>query len=70
MSETIPDCLASPADTVARAELAQAIVTLGRLLPAGMQVLIYHPEGKGRAACETIWPDGSATRYWIEQAFH
>lgn len=60
----------TPPDTVARAELAQAIVTLGRLLPPGMRVCIYHPKGESRAAIETIYPDGEATRHWVDQAMH
>ncbi|MBW7901232.1 MAG: hypothetical protein H3C26_07135 [Rhodocyclaceae bacterium] len=60
----------TPPDTAARAELAQAITTLGRLLPMGMQVLIYHPPGEQRAAIETLYPDGSATRHWVDQAMH
>lgn len=65
MSEKVP----SPEHT-ARVELAQAIVTLGRLLPQGMRVCIYHPEGETRAAIETIYPDGEATRHWVDQAMH
>lgn len=57
-------------DLMARADLAQAIVTLGRLLPPGMRVCIYRPEGETRAAIETIYPDGEATRHWVDQAMH
>ena len=60
----------TPPDTAAKAELAQAIVTLGRLLPVGMQVLIYHPPGEERAAVETTYPDGQRTRHYADQAMN
>lgn len=60
----------TPPDLAARAELAQAVTTLGRLLPEGMQVMIYHPPGIERTAIETIYPDGEVTRHWVDQAMH
>lgn len=64
------DTAVTPADLWARADLAQAITTLGRLLPLGMQVLIYRPEGEDRAAIETTCPNGKRTRHWVDQAMH
>ena len=61
---------ATPPDIAARAELAQAIVTLGRLLPIGMRVQIYRQEGDERAVVETTYPDGEITRHWVNQAMH
>ena len=58
----------TPPDTAAKAELAHAIATIGRLLPTGMQVLIYHPPGEERAAVETTYPDGERTRNYADQA--
>jgi hypothetical protein len=59
-----------PQDLLARVDLAHAITTLGRLLPLGMSVTIYHPEGEQRAAIETTYPDGSTTRHWVDQAMN
>lgn len=58
----------TPPDTAARAELAQAIATLGRLLPNGMQVLFYRPNeaaGDRRVAVESTYPDGEVTQHWF-----
>jgi hypothetical protein len=60
----------TPADLAARAELAQAIATLGSLLPDGMQVQFYRPAGEARVAVETTYPDGGKTYDWADQAMH
>lgn len=60
----------APPEMWARADLAQAIATLGRLLPMGMRVTIYHPDGEQRAAIETTYPDGETTRHWVDQAMN
>lgn len=60
----------TPLDLLARAEMSQAIVTLGRLLPEGMQVLFFHDEKTRRAAIQTTYPDGEQTIHWVEQAMH
>jgi len=65
-----PLASSAPPDIWARADLAQAITTLGRLLPNGMRVSIYHPDGEERAAIETTYPDGETTRHWVDQAMN
>lgn len=57
-------------ELLARVDLAHAITTLGRLLPLGMRVTIYYPDGEQRAAIETTYPDGSTTRHWVDQAMN
>lgn len=60
----------TPPDTAARAELTQAIATLGRLLPNGMRVLFYRPEeslGDLRVAVETTNPSGEVTQHWATE---
>jgi hypothetical protein len=60
----------TPPDTAARAELAQAISTLGRLLPLEMRVVFYRPEeahGDLRVAVETTYPDGEVTQHWFTE---
>lgn len=61
---------ANPAYLVARADLAQAIATLGRLLPQGMSVTLYRPENDPRVAVETAYADGETTRHYADQAAH
>ena len=59
---------ATPADAYARAELAQAITTLGHLLPLGMKVVFYRPaeeRGDQRVAIETTYPDGEVAQHWF-----
>lgn len=65
-----PSATVTPGDLWARADLAQAVTTLGRLLPDGMRVLIYRPDGEARAAIETTCSDGETTRHWVDQAMH
>lgn len=60
----------TPPELVARVELAQAIVTLGRLLPAGMEVTFYRPANQNKVAVETTYPNGQHESYWFNQAMH
>lgn len=58
----------TPPDTAARAELALAITTLGRLLPFGMEVRFYRQEGEERVVVESTYADGEVTRHWFTDA--
>lgn len=41
-----------PPDFAAHAELAQAVATIGRLLPKGLSVTFYRPSKKSKVAVE------------------
>jgi hypothetical protein len=53
-----------------RVTLAQAIVTLGRLLPAGMEVRFYRQPDDPRAVVESTYPNGEVTLHWFTNAMH
>jgi hypothetical protein len=50
--------------------LAQAIVTLGRLLPLGMEVRFYREAGDPRTVVESTHENGEVTRHWFTDAMH
>lgn len=57
-----------PQELVAKAELAQAIATIGQQLPQGMSVTFYRPSpDQPRVAVEVIDADMHLTRHWADQ---
>jgi len=61
---------AASADVWASADMAHALSVVGRLLPDGMRVVIYRPEGETRAAIEATHEGGSTTSHWADDATH
>ena len=59
-----------PVDLTAQAELAQAVAMVGRLLPEGMSVCFYRPDGQSRVAVEVYGPEGGIDRHWADQVGH
>ena len=57
-----------PQELVAKAELAQAIATIGQLLPQGMSVTFYRPSSdQPRVAVEVVDADMHLSRHWADQ---
>ncbi len=54
----------------AQADLAQAVAMVGRLLPEGMSVCFYRPDGQSRVAVEVYGPEGGIDRHWADQVGH
>lgn len=57
-----------PQELVAKAELAQAIATIGQLLPQGMSVIFYRPSTDSqRVAVEVMDADMHQSTHWADQ---
>lgn len=61
---------ATSEEDVKRAELQQAIATLGRLLPLGMTVSFYRNQDDPRAIVESVYPDGETTHHYYNLVMH
>lgn len=57
-----------PQELVAKADLAQAVSTIGKLLPQGMSVVFYRPsKDHPRVAVEVMDADLNVSRHWADQ---
>ena len=59
-----------PQELVAKAELAQAIATIGQLLPQGIASVTFYrpsPDHNDRVAVEVVDWDMHLTRHWADQ---
>lgn len=61
---------ATSEEDVKRAELQQAIVTLGRLLPLGMTVSFYRNPDDPNTIVESVHPDGETTHHYFNCIMH